>query len=108
MLQENLQTLIEAAFEERTQLSSKNVSSEIKNAVETVIDKLDKGDLRVAEKIDGTWVTHQWIKKAILLSFKIHDTCFIARPEASVVPGNLLEIQVIRLCQDLLNQKLQG
>ena len=46
MLQENLQTLIEEAFEERTQLSSKNVSSEIKNAVETVIDKLDKGDLR--------------------------------------------------------------
>ncbi len=80
MLQENLQTLIEAAFEERTQLSSKNVSSEIKNAVETVIDKLDKGDLRVAEKIDGTWVTHQWIKKAILLSFKIHDSALTELP----------------------------
>lgn len=80
MLQENLQTLIEEAFEERTQLSSKNVSSEIKNAVETVIDKLDKGDLRVAEKIDGTWVTHQWIKKAILLSFKIHDSALTELP----------------------------
>lgn len=80
MLQENLQTLIEEAFEERTQLSSKNVSSEIKNAVETVIYKLDKGDLRVAEKIDGTWVTHQWIKKAILLSFKIHDSALTELP----------------------------
>lgn len=80
MSQENLQALIEGAFEERAQLSSKNVSSEIKNAVETVIDELDKGSLRVAEKINDTWVTHQWIKKAILLSFKIHDSSITEIP----------------------------
>lgn len=80
MSQENLQTLIEGAFEERAQISSKTVSPEIKNAVESVIDELDKGNLRVAEKINGTWVTHQWIKKAILLSFKIHDSSLTEIP----------------------------
>lgn len=83
MSQESLQTLIESAFEERAQLNSKTASAEIKEAVETVIDGLDRGSFRVAEKIDGSWVTHQWIKKAVLLSFKIHDSTLIEGPDCA-------------------------
>ena len=69
MSQEQLQTLIEGAFEERASITSKSVSAEIRDAVETVIEQLDLGKLRVAEKIDG-----QWVKKAVLLSFRMHDS----------------------------------
>lgn len=74
MSQEQLQTLIEGAFEERASITSKSVSAEIRDAVETVIEQLDLGKLRVAEKIDGQWVTNQWVKKAVLLSFRMHDS----------------------------------
>ena len=56
--------VIEGAFEERASITSKSVSAEIRDAVETVIEQLDLGKLRVAEKIDGQWVTNQWVKKA--------------------------------------------
>lgn len=74
MSQEQLQTLIEGAFEERASITSKSVSAEIRDAVETVIEQLDLGKLRVAEKIDGQWITNQWVKKAVLLSFRMHDS----------------------------------
>jgi 2,3,4,5-tetrahydropyridine-2-carboxylate N-succinyltransferase len=69
----NLQTLIEQAYEDRANLAPDRVSAEIKSAVEEVITLLDTGKLRVAEKIDGQWQTHQWIKKAVLVSFRIHE-----------------------------------
>jgi 2,3,4,5-tetrahydropyridine-2-carboxylate N-succinyltransferase len=68
-----LQAIIEAAFEERASLSPQHVSSEIKQAVLAAIDLLDSGKARVAEKINGAWETHQWLKKAVLLYFRIHD-----------------------------------
>ena len=45
----------------------------MRKAVEDVIAKLDRGELRVAEKQGGEWVTHQWLKKAVLLSFRLRD-----------------------------------
>ena len=45
----------------------------MRDAVEETLDLLDKGEVRVAEKLDGTWVVHQWLKKAILLSFRLND-----------------------------------
>ena len=45
----------------------------MRDAVEEALDLLDKGEARVAEKIDGQWVVHQWLKKAILLSFRLND-----------------------------------
>jgi 2,3,4,5-tetrahydropyridine-2-carboxylate N-succinyltransferase len=69
----NLQSVIEGAFEERANLSPKTVSNEIRQAIEDVIAQLDNGKLRVAEKINGEWVTHQWIKKAVLLYFRMVD-----------------------------------
>lgn len=72
-MSQDLQNTIEAAWEQRTALSVSSASAEIKCAVNHVIDALDTGKLRVAEKIDGDWVTHQWIKKAVLLSFRLND-----------------------------------
>jgi 2,3,4,5-tetrahydropyridine-2-carboxylate N-succinyltransferase len=69
----DLKTIIEAAFEERMSITPANVSAEIKSAVQAAIALLDSGQARVAEKIAGEWVTHQWLKKAVLLSFRIND-----------------------------------
>ncbi len=69
----NLQTVIETAFENRAEITPANASSEVRDAVNEAIDCLDQGKLRVASKIDGEWVTHQWLKKAVLLSFRINE-----------------------------------
>ncbi|VTP64190.1 2,3,4,5-tetrahydropyridine-2,6-dicarboxylate N-succinyltransferase [Leclercia adecarboxylata] len=53
-----------------------------REAVNQVISLLDSGALRVAEKIDGQWVTHQWLKKAVLLSFRINDNQVIDGAES--------------------------
>ena len=66
-----LQALIESAYEERATLSPESVSRELRGAVETSIEELDAGRLRVAEKRDGAWHVNQWLKKAVLLSFRI-------------------------------------
>ncbi|WP_189536817.1 2,3,4,5-tetrahydropyridine-2,6-dicarboxylate N-succinyltransferase [Paludibacterium paludis] len=68
-----IQALIEESFERRAEITPSTVSAELKSAIEQVISELDAGRLRVAEKIDGDWVTHQWVKKAVLLSFRIRD-----------------------------------
>ena len=67
------QQIIETAFENRTQYSPSNAPAELRDAVDFVLSQLDSGALRVAERIDGDWVTHQWIKKAVLLSFRLQD-----------------------------------
>jgi 2,3,4,5-tetrahydropyridine-2-carboxylate N-succinyltransferase len=81
---DNLQHTIDDAWEARSDLSPSAASPAICDAVAHVIDALDRGALRVAEKIDGAWVTHQWIKKAVLLSFRLADNAAIgiAGPQA--------------------------
>ncbi|AMW16832.1 2,3,4,5-tetrahydropyridine-2,6-dicarboxylate N-succinyltransferase [Glaesserella parasuis] len=69
----SLQAIIEAAFERRAEITPKTVDAQTRAAVEEVIKGLDNGSLRVAEKIDGEWVVNQWVKKAVLLSFRIND-----------------------------------
>lgn len=66
-----LQQTIETAFEQRQNLNPENASQNLLDAVNEVIKSLDQGTLRVAEKISEEWVVHQWIKKAVLLSFKL-------------------------------------
>jgi 2,3,4,5-tetrahydropyridine-2-carboxylate N-succinyltransferase len=73
----NLQTIIEQAFENRTQLNPQNVSHDIKNAVMQTLDLLDQGALRVAANEQGEWVVNQWVKKAVLLSFCLEENVFI-------------------------------
>ncbi len=68
-----IQSAIDAAWETRAEFSPTSHPADIRVLVETVIADLNAGRIRVAEKIDGAWVTHQWIKKAVLLSFRLND-----------------------------------
>ncbi|ACZ75812.1 MULTISPECIES: 2,3,4,5-tetrahydropyridine-2,6-dicarboxylate N-succinyltransferase [Dickeya] len=70
---QQLQNIIETAFERRAEITPASVDAVTREAVNQVISQLDSGALRVAEKINGQWVTHQWLKKAVLLSFRIND-----------------------------------
>jgi 2,3,4,5-tetrahydropyridine-2,6-dicarboxylate N-succinyltransferase len=65
------QELINTIWDSRQTLTPDTTPAPVLEAIQSVFDQLDRGDLRVAEKIDGTWVVHQWIKKAILLAFRI-------------------------------------
>lgn len=78
-----LRSLIDAAFERRGEIAPNKVPPELSRALDEVIDALNAGRLRVAEKIDGAWVTHQWIKKAVLLYFRTHDNRTMRAGEAS-------------------------
>jgi 2,3,4,5-tetrahydropyridine-2-carboxylate N-succinyltransferase len=68
-----LQATIEAAFESRANITPQNAADDVRAAVETVLGLLDAGTLRVAEKLAGTWRVNEWLKKAVLLSFRIAD-----------------------------------
>ena len=70
---QSLQTFIDQAWEQRTEFSPKTAPADVREAVAKVIAELNQGSLRVAEKIDGNWVVNQWIKKAVLLSFRLED-----------------------------------
>jgi 2,3,4,5-tetrahydropyridine-2-carboxylate N-succinyltransferase len=71
------QSIIEEAFERRAEITPRSVETLVRDAVLDTIDRLDTGELRVAEKRDGDWVVNDWLKKAVLLSFRIEDNCFI-------------------------------
>ena len=72
-----MQTIIDNAWENRASLSPANPPKDIADAVESVIADLNKGRKRVAEKVNGEWITHQWLKKAVLLSFRLKDNAMI-------------------------------
>ena len=74
MTQDNLQATIDAAWENRANLSPAAAPKEVLDAVEHTIEQLNNGTLRVATRESvGLWTTHQWIKKAVLLSFRLKD-----------------------------------
>jgi 2,3,4,5-tetrahydropyridine-2-carboxylate N-succinyltransferase len=77
-----LQSLIESAYEDRAKLTPQNVPNETKQAIEEIIEKLDSGKIRIAEKRNNSWHTHEWLKKAVLLYFRTHDN--------EVVPGGFM------------------
>jgi len=68
-----LASFITAAFEKRADFSPKNAPADVRNAVEEALALLDSGKARVAEKIDGRWQVNQWLKQAVLLSFRLND-----------------------------------
>jgi len=68
-----LEQIINDAFENRADITPATVSAEVRSAVEEAINLLDSGKARVAEKTSGEWVTNQWLKKAVLLSFRINE-----------------------------------
>jgi 2,3,4,5-tetrahydropyridine-2-carboxylate N-succinyltransferase len=69
----NNRTLIETAFDRRADITPRSLESDLRDAILNTIDRLDRGELRVAEKRDGDWVVNDWVKKAVLLSFRIQD-----------------------------------
>ncbi len=71
------QQIIDEAWETRSALQAGSAPAALSHAVDAVLAQLDEGRLRVAEKIDGSWVTHQWLKKAVLLSFRLQDSRLI-------------------------------
>ncbi len=79
----DIASIITKAWETRDKITADGSpeTGEIRAAVETTLSRLDKGKLRVAEKIDGQWVVHQWVKQAILLSFRLNDNQIIHGPQ---------------------------
>jgi 2,3,4,5-tetrahydropyridine-2-carboxylate N-succinyltransferase len=70
---DNARTIIEQAWENRAQLNPASAPANVRAAIEHALAGLDAGRLRVAEKASSGWVTHQWLKMAVLLSFRIED-----------------------------------
>lgn len=68
-----MQSIIETAFEQRADINPKNVTREVRDAIEQVILELDSGQLRVAQKQESGWVVNEWVKKAVLLSFRTNE-----------------------------------
>ncbi len=71
----DLQAAIEAAWEDRANVTPASVS--VREVVEATLELLDGGKVRVAEKVDGAWTVNQWLKKAVLLSFRLNDNAVI-------------------------------
>jgi 2,3,4,5-tetrahydropyridine-2-carboxylate N-succinyltransferase len=69
----DIQPIIEEAFERIADITPRSVETHVKEAVNAAIDQLDKGSMRVAEKTADGWVVNQWLKKAVLLSFRLED-----------------------------------
>ncbi len=78
----DLERIINDAFEERDNINV-NTAGDIRNAVDETLNKLDSGSLRVCEKINNEWQVNQWIKKAILLSFRLNDNEIIKASHAT-------------------------
>jgi 2,3,4,5-tetrahydropyridine-2,6-dicarboxylate N-succinyltransferase len=73
MTMQQLQKTIDAVWDDRASITPVNAKPEIRDAVNETVALLDSGKLRVAEKTGGNWVTNEWAKKAVLLSFRLQD-----------------------------------
>jgi len=75
---QQLQSIIDTAWEQRADITPANASAEVRDAVAHVIAGLDDGTLRVAQKTGADWVVNQWLKKAVLLSFRLENNTVMA------------------------------
>ena len=73
MSDRTMQAAIDRAWEDRAAIGP-GTKGEAREAIEAALDALDRGEVRVAEKVDGEWHVHQWCKKAVLLSFRLADS----------------------------------
>ena len=78
----SLEGIINSAFENRDDVTA-STEGEIRDAVNNTLDDLDKGKIRVCEKLNNEWIVNQWIKKAILLSFRLNDNEIIKASHAT-------------------------
>jgi 2,3,4,5-tetrahydropyridine-2-carboxylate N-succinyltransferase len=70
---DDLRSIIDAAYDERAKLNPRNAPSTVRAAIEEALRRLNEGQLRVAEPHAGAWRLNEWLKKAVLLSFRIND-----------------------------------
>lgn len=75
---QSLELTIDQFWEQRADFSPKTAPSSVRQAVDAVIDALNQGTIRVAEKVNGKWLVNQWVKKAVLLSFRLQDNKMVA------------------------------
>src|SRR4249920_3676527 len=69
----SLQAIIDSAFEQRASLDPASAPASLRTALDEALGLLDSGAVRVAEKQAGRWVVNQWLKRAVLLHFRVHD-----------------------------------
>ena len=87
-MSDSLQQTIDAAWEDRNTIGP-DTKGEIRQAVDTAIAALDSGEARIAEKTGGEWIVNQWLKKAVLLSFRLNPMEAIpGGPRASFMPDD--------------------
>src|SRR5688572_7823833 len=96
---ESARKTIEQGWEERASLGPNSAPRDLRIAVEFALGELDAGRLRVAEKSGAQWVTHDWLKKAVLLSFRLEDNRVMEGGETRYfdkVPGKFAEFDAAR------------
>lgn len=99
----NLQTIIEQAFENRADFSPSSAPADVRDAVSQVLAGLDNGSLRVAEKTSGEWVVNEWVKKAVLLSFRLNDNVLMQGGETQFfdkVPSKYADYSAAQFAAD--------
>ncbi|MFU8784067.1 2,3,4,5-tetrahydropyridine-2,6-dicarboxylate N-succinyltransferase [Aliidiomarina sp.] len=99
----NLQTIIEQAFENRANFSPSSAPADVRDAVNQVLAGLDNGSLRVAEKTSGEWVVNEWVKKAVLLSFRLNDNVLMQGGETQFfdkVPSKYADYSAAQFAAD--------
>ena len=97
----NLQQTIEDAFERRADITPANASPALLTAINEALDALERGTMRVAEPTAGGWQVNEWLKKAVLLSFRVHDnvpvehgyTCYFDKVESRFANHDLARFQ---------------
>ena len=87
---DNLESFINEQFEKREKIDAKQDNNELKNTIKDIIQKLDNGELRIAEKINNEWIVNQWLKKAVLLSFMLDENVVIPIAIDIIAAGNAL------------------
>jgi len=76
---DQLQSIIDQAWDNRAQISNQNATAELRASIAEVIEGLNHGEIRVASRESvGMWTVHQWVKKAVLLSFKLQDNVLMS------------------------------
>ena len=89
----SLENIILKAWDDRNNIN-KNSDKAIISVINETLEKLDSGSIRVCEKKNNEWHTHQWIKKAILLSFKIQDNKILSGPYATACANTALGLRL--------------
>ena len=95
---QQLQEIISASFEHRDKLLYHELHGPAKEAVAEVLSLLDRGQLRVAEKINNEWHVKQWVKQAVLLSFKLRDSTTIEAGYTNFFDKSALKYAGSRTC----------